>query len=100
MARQDRWTSQGDEDRRYRDEESRDWRGAGDDWRRSEAYRSGRRDEEPGRGDYGGGRDYRDMGQSDEVRRRDTNGYGGANRDIRRDVSGSERGRYEPWRDD
>jgi len=110
MARQDRWSGRSNEDRRYRDDDNRDWRGAGDDWRRGEAYRSGRRDE--GGSDIGGGRDYSDYSTSEEVRRRDINGYGGANRDASdpsyreqgyrdfgsRDQGYDDRGYREPWR--
>jgi osmotically-inducible protein OsmY len=104
MGRQERFRN---DDRRYRDDQTRDWRVSGDDWRRGENFRSGRRFGENDWADYGGSmrdRDYRDYqdqggsyGASDEMRRRDIGGYGGANRDPYRGDYGfasSESDRY------
>jgi hypothetical protein len=96
MARQERWRN---DERRFRDDEARDWRVTGDDWRRGENFRSGRRFGENDWADYGSSRDrdYQDYGGSDEVRRRDISGYGGANRDPYRGDYGfawSESDRY------
>jgi osmotically-inducible protein OsmY len=79
MARRERWRN---EDRRYRDDDSRDWRSKGDDWRRGERWR-GMRSGEGSWSDYGRGRDFdepgplldRDYGALRESGRRDIGGY-------------------------
>ena len=91
MARQGRWMS---EDRRYRDDDNRDWRSAGDDWRRASSYRGPRHQDEGGWSDFDRGRDEVGDDISEEVRRRDVSGYGGANRDYGRSD------RRDDWRAD
>jgi hypothetical protein len=96
MARQERWRNDA---QRYRDDDARDWRVSGDDWRRGESTRGGRRFGENERADYGASgrnRDYRDNQDyddshraSDEMRRRDVTGHG-AGRDPYR-------GDYGAW---
>jgi osmotically-inducible protein OsmY len=54
MANEDRWRNEERRWREQRDDDSRDWRGAGDDWRRSEQSRGGR-----GESGFGGSDDWR-----------------------------------------
>jgi osmotically-inducible protein OsmY len=55
MANEERWRNDERRWREQRDDDSPDWRGAGDDWRRSEQYRSGGRSESG----FGGPEDWR-----------------------------------------